>query len=80
MTHLDARPQAMPKMASRTPPSVAGPKAAPLKPASEQPVAAKPTPEPVQRSAAVQVKAVETSPAAPVIQPTQPMPKVQDLE
>lgn len=90
MTRLDARPQAMPKMASRTPPSVAGPKAAPLKPASEQPAAAKPTLEPVQRSAAVQVKAVETppaaatpaeaKPAAPVIQPTQPMPKVQDLE
>ncbi|WP_298254498.1 hypothetical protein [Bradyrhizobium sp.] len=91
MTRLDARPPATPKMASRTPSSVPMPKAAPSRPAAEPPVAAKPTPPaPPQQSAAVQMKPAETppaaaapiaaKPAAPVIQATQPMPKVQDLE
>ena len=91
MTRLDGRPPATPKMASRTPSSVPMPKAAPQRPATDQPMAAKPTPPaPPQQSAAAQAKPAETSPvaaahaearpAAPVIQPTQPMPKVQDLE
>ena len=90
MTRLDAPPPATSRMASRTPASVPVPRAAPSRPATEQPVAAKPTPAPAQRSAAVQVKPAETppvasapveaKPAAPAIQPTQPMPKVQDLE
>lgn len=89
MTRLDsAPPPAAPKMASRTPSSVPMPRAAPARPAGDQPVAAKPAP--AQQSAAVQVKpadpppsaaaTVAAKPAAPVIQPTQPMPKVQDLE
>ena len=56
----------------------------------DQPVATKPSPAPVQ-SAAIAVKRadpppappvtpVEIKPTAPVIQPTQPMPKVQDFE
>ncbi len=91
MTRLEARPPVAPKMASRTPTSVPVPKAAPSRRAPDQPVAAKPTPAaPPQQSAAAQVKPAETppvaaaqaedKPAAPVIQPTQPMPKVQDLE
>jgi len=87
MSGLDARPPAA-KMASRTPSSVPVPRAAPTRPAIEQPVAAKPAPAPAQRSAAIQVKPAETQPAAPaqakpaapVIQATQPMPKVQGLE
>ena len=91
MTRLDAHPPA-PKMASRTPSSIPVPKAAPSRPASELPVAAKPAPAATpQQSAAMQVKPAATLPAAaapppaeakpaPVIQPTQPMPKVQDLE
>ena len=49
-----------------------------------------PAPAPIQQSAAVQAKPVDTPPAAPVaaaeakpapvIQSTQPMPKVQGLE
>jgi len=51
-----------------------------------------PAPAPMQQSAAVQAKpadtppaappaaVVEAKPAAPAIQPTQPMPKVQGLE
>ena len=91
MTRLDSRPpSAAPKMASRTPSSVPVPRAAPSRPSSDQPLAAKPTPPaPVQQSAAAQVKPADSPPAvaapaqakpAPVIQPTQPMPKVQDLE
>ena len=92
MSRLDARPPATPKMASRTPSSVPVPKAAPSRPATEAPVAVKPTPPArPQQSAAMQVKPaappsaaaaptpIEAKPA-PVIQPTQPMPKVQDLE
>jgi len=93
MTRLEGRPAAAPKMASRAPTSVPMPKAAPSRPAVEQPVAAKPAPAPAptQQSAAMQVKPteappappappVEAKPASPAIQPTQPMPKVQDLE
>jgi hypothetical protein len=81
-----------PKIASRMPPSVPVPKVAPPRPAGDQPVAAKPAPAPVQQSAAAQIKPVDTpppaapaapveaKPAAPAIQPTQPMPKVQDFE
>jgi hypothetical protein len=87
-----------PKMASRMPPSVPVPKAAPQRPADEKPLAQKPAtvtpaPAPMQQSAAIQAKpasapaasaatvgATEAKPSAPVIQPTQPMPKVQDLE
>jgi hypothetical protein len=50
-----------------------------------------PAPAPAQQSAAAQTKPADTPPAspsvataeakpAPVIQPTQPMPKVQDFE
>lgn len=86
-------PAAAPKIASRMPQSVPMPKAAPQRPLSEQPLAAKPTPAPVpaQQSAAAQTKPAAPPPAAPaaataeakpapVIQPTQPMPKVQDFE
>ena len=92
-TRLDSpsRPQlSVPKIASRMPQSVPMPKAAPQRTADEKPLAAKPVPvpAPVRQSAAVQVKPadvpptapVEAKPAAPAIQPTQPMPKVQDLE
>jgi hypothetical protein len=94
-TGLDSplRPQASaPKIASRMPQQVPVPKAAPQRPADEKPLAAKPAPAPTQQSAAVQVKPADTppaatpaapvqaKPAAPAIQPTQPMPKVQDLE
>ena len=80
-TRLDGppRPQAAepPKIASRMPQSVPTPKAAPLRHTDEKPLADKlaPAPAPMQQSAAVQAK-----PAAPAIQPTQPMPKVQDFE
>jgi hypothetical protein len=100
MTRLDGpppRPPAamQPKIASRMPPTVPVPKAAPARPADDKPLAAKPaTPAPAapkQQSAAVQVKPANTppaaspapaevKPAASVIQPTQPMPKVQGLE
>lgn len=92
-TRLDSpsRPQAsVPKIASRMPQQVPAPKAAPQRGADEKPLAAKPAPAPapLQQSAAVQPKPADTPPAAPaspkpavsVIQPTQPMPKVQDLE
>jgi len=85
-----------PKIASRMPQSVPTPKAAPLRPSDEKPRADRLTtaPAPVQQSAAVQAKPadtpvatapaasapVEAKPAAPVIEPTQPMPKVQGLE
>lgn len=85
-----------PKVASRMPSTVPVPKAAPHRPAEEKPLAEKPVPAPapMQQSAAVQprpavappaaspstVGSTEAKPAAPVVQPTQPMPKVQDLE
>jgi hypothetical protein len=84
----------VPQVASRTPP-VPLPKASPQRPDDAKPLAAKPVPEPVQQSAAVQMKpstdapaapqaaappAVEAKPAPPQIQPTQEMPKVQGLE
>jgi hypothetical protein len=85
-------PASVPQVASRGE-SVPLPKASPQHPV-EQPVAAKPTPEPTQQAAVVQVKpaepsttpqgpapaAVQAKPAEPQIQPTQEMPKVQDLE
>jgi hypothetical protein len=78
-------PGYVPYVASRTP-TVPIPRAAPPH-AGET----KPPPEPVQQSAAVQAKpadpapvaappVVEARPAAPQIQPTQAMPKVQGLE
>jgi hypothetical protein len=85
-------PASVPQVASRTPP-VPMPKASPPRVDDIKPLAAKPAPEPVQQSAAVQVKPdapaapkaaapapVEAKPAAPQIQPTQEMPKVQGLE
>jgi len=86
-------PLSIPKLASRTP-SVPMPKASPPRAAEPTPLAAKPAPEPVQRSAATQPKpadaqaalpaavappAVEAKPA-PQIQPTQAMPKAQGLD
>ena len=82
-------PAAVPHVASRTP-SVPMPRAAPPRAG----VAAKPAAAPAQQSAAVQAKpadaqaipqaaapaTVEANPAAPQIQPTQGMPKVQGLE
>jgi hypothetical protein len=82
-------PALVPKMASRTP-GVPIPKAAPPRPGEDKPMAERPA----QQSAAVQVKPAETpqasreapapaaevKPAAPQIQPTQPMPQVQVLE
>jgi hypothetical protein len=94
-SHLDgpSRPPAAepPKIASRMPQSVPTPKAAPLlRHTDEKPLANKlaPAAAPVQQSAAVQAKPVdpppaapaEAKPAAPTIEPTQPMPKVQGLE
>ena len=87
-------PAAIPnRMASRMPATVPVPKASPVRPSEARPLAEKPAPAaPVQQSAAVQTKPVEqpsvaapapgpvVKPAAPAIQPTQPMPQVQDLE
>jgi hypothetical protein len=82
-------PALVPRLASRTP-SVPMPKAPPRHPAEVKSLAAKPAPAPAQQSAVVQTKpaealttpppAVEAKPAAPQIQPTQEMPKVQGLE
>ena len=87
-------PAFVPHVASRTP-SVPMPKASPPHAGEIKPLAARPAPEPAQQSAAVQAKpadavqatpqaaapaAVEAKPAAPPIQPTQEMPKVQGLE
>ncbi len=85
-------PASIPHVASRTP-SVPIPRAAPPRAGEIKPLAAKPAPEPAQQSAVVQAKpadaptvpqaaapAVEAKPAAPQIQPTQEMPKVQGLE
>src|SRR5229473_993955 len=86
-------PASVPRVASRTP-LVPMPKAAPPRASEVKPLAARPAAEPVQQSAAVQPKptdaapttplaaapaAVEAKPAAPPIQPTQEMPKVQGL-
>jgi hypothetical protein len=84
-------PIAIPKEASRTAPLVPSPKAAPVRPSDEKLLGQKSEPRAMQQSAAVQGKAVdapppnpppvvEAKPAAPAILPTQPMPKVQDLE
>lgn len=79
-------PASIPRVASRTP-SVPIPRAAPLRAVEPKTLAAKPAPEPAQpsgpppqQSAAVQVKPAEAKPEATQIQPTQEMPKVQDLE
>ena len=86
-------PAAVPHVASRTP-SVPMPRAAPPRAGEARPLAAKPAAAPAQQSAAVQAKpadaqaipqaaapaTVEAKPAAPQIQPTQGMPKVQGLE
>jgi hypothetical protein len=100
-TRLDGTPRppaAVPKIASRMPQEVPMPKPAPAKLTDRltdvKPLADKLTPAapaPIQQSAAVQAKPVDTPPAAaapvaaeakpaPVIQSTQPMPKVQGLE
>jgi hypothetical protein len=67
------------------------PKPAPLRSVEDKPLAEKPA-QPPQQSAAVQAKPADTPdgrvappvaearPAAPQIQPTQPMPGVQGLE
>ena len=86
-------PASVPHVASRTP-SVPMPRAAPPRAGEAKPLAAKPAAAPAQQSAAVQAKpadaqavpqvaapaTVEAKPAAPQIQPTQEMPKVQGLE
>jgi hypothetical protein len=84
-------PGSVPHVASRTP-AVPMPRAAPPHAGEIKPLAAKPAPEPAQQSAAVQAKpadapppaappaVVEAKPAAPGIQPTQTMPKVQGLD
>jgi hypothetical protein len=90
-------PASVPHVASRTPvpmPKASPPHADEVKPLAAKPSPEKPTAEPGQQSAAVQIKpadappappaaaptAVEAKPAAPEIQPTQEMPKVQGLE
>jgi len=84
-------PVALPREASRTAPLVPMPRAAPLRAADEKPPVEKPATQPMQQSAAVQGRAadapppnppavIEAKPPAPAILPTQPMPKVQDLE
>jgi hypothetical protein len=86
-------PASVPHVASRAP-SVPMPRAAPPRAGEATPLAAKPAPVPAQQSAAVHAKpadaqavpqlaapaTVEAKPAAPQIQPTQEMPKVQGLE
>ena len=75
-------------------PKASPPRVDDMKPLAAKPAAEKPTPEPAQQSAAVQMKPAEAppapqaaapavvaaKPAAPQIQPTQEMPKVQDFE
>jgi hypothetical protein len=86
-------PAAVPRVASRMPPTVPMPKAAPPREGEVKPLADKAVTEPVRQSAAVQAKpadapatpqvsppVVETKPAAAPIQPTQEMPKMQGLE
>jgi len=85
-------PASVPQVASRGD-SVPLPKASPQH--SGEPLAAKPAAEPTRQTAAVQANkpveasttpqspvpaAVQAKPAEPQIQPTQEMPKVQDLE
>jgi hypothetical protein len=84
-------PASIPHVASRTP-AVPLPKASPPRADEARPQAATPVPPPTQQSAAVQTKPadaipqtaapapVEAKPAAPRLQPTQEMPKVQGLE
>lgn len=86
-------PGYVPQVASRTPPAVPLPKAAPQHADEAKPLAAKPAAEPAQQSAAVQAKPAE-APAAPStettgsvpakpaaqILPTQQMPKAQGLD
>jgi hypothetical protein len=86
-------PASIPHVASRTP-SVPMPRAAPPRAGEVKPLTTAPAPAPAQQSAAVQAKpadaqtppqvaapaTVEAKPAAPQIQPTQEMPKVQGLE
>jgi hypothetical protein len=85
-------PAPVPRMTSRSP-AVPIPKAAPPRPVEDVPLAERPTTQPPQQSAAVQVMpdtppapraapapAAELKPAVPQIQPTQPMPQVQGLE
>ncbi len=80
-------------MPKASPPRIDEVKPLAAKPAPEKSAAEKPAPEPAQQSAAVQttpadvpakppaaVPIVEAKPAAPQIQPTQAMPKVQGLE
>jgi hypothetical protein len=83
-------PASIPKLASRAP-VVPMPKPAPPRSAGDGMLTEKPA-QPPQQSAAVQAKpadtpdarvvppVTETRPAAPPIQPTQPMPSVQGLE
>jgi hypothetical protein len=85
-------PGYVPHVASRIPSAVPIPRPSPPHADEIKPLAAKPAPEPAQQSAAVQAKpadsappvatppVVEAKPAAPQIQPTQTMPKVQGLE
>lgn len=83
-------PASVPKLASRMPPTVPIPKAAPPRADQAKPLAVKPALEPAQQSAAVQTKpadspatlratpaVVETKPAAPPIQPAQAKPAQQ---
>ena len=83
-------PVAVPREASRTAPLVPSPKAAPVRPVEEKSLVEKSVPQTIQQSAAVQARAADVPPQnppavveakpAPAILPTQPMPKVQDLE
>jgi hypothetical protein len=85
-------PASVPHVASRTP-QVPTPRPAPPRAAEPRPQAARPAPEPAQQSAAVKTADAPTTPpaaaptvgqaappAAPSVQPTQEMPKVQGLE
>jgi hypothetical protein len=91
-TPLVPMPKASPPRTDEVKPLAA--RSAPDRSAPEKSASEKPAPEPAQRSAAIQMKpadappapqaaapaAVEAKPAAPQIQPTQEMPKVQGLE
>ena len=85
-------PKAAPaKLADRLDAKPSGVKPSDVKPLADK-LTTTPAPAPMQQSAAVQAKpadtppaappaaVVEAKPAAPAIQPTQPMPKVQGLE
>jgi hypothetical protein len=86
-------PAAVPRVASRIPPAVPMPKAAPPREGESKPFADRPVTEPVRQSAAVQAKpadapatpqvsppVVGAKPVGPQIAPTQEMPKAQGLE